>query len=277
MQTILGGRLGRLVLGDTSPPSQVREAPKEEAAASASMQAASSSSAGMGERPGPQPADGLQCKFASPVYKGVPVAKRPPHQQIRCMTCSQSLDEEQQWVKCHVCSSWVHDTCVEVLRIGQSWKAEMCLNYQQAITRQLKVISAQEKRKAKIFNPDEWFQDFKACAEAGANYGATRNRDLNEVEIALARAFQSGLHAYKDARPSSTTDGETAQTDDLREQPGEPTPIATAKCPFLGEPPQTAASSAGPADDIRSHRQDADQQPQQGTYQAFLDQRTGAM
>ena len=149
-----------MVLGDTSPPSTVQEAPREGAAASARGQAASSSSAGMGERPIPQPADGLQSKFASPVYGGVPVAKRPPHQQIRCMTCSQSLDEEQQMVKCHVCSSWMHDTCVEILRIGQSWKAEMCLDCQQAMTKQLKVISAQEKRKAKTFDPDEWFQDF---------------------------------------------------------------------------------------------------------------------
>ena len=85
-------------------------------------------------------------------------------------------------VKCHVCSSWMHNTCVEILRIGQSWKAEMCLNCQQAMTKQFKVISAQEKRKAKRFDQDEWFRDFKACVEAGADYGATRNRDLNEVE-----------------------------------------------------------------------------------------------
>ena len=114
MLTVLGGRLGRLVLGDTSPPSPPPESPRDEAAASAEMQAASSSSAGMGEQVRPQPADGLQCKFASPVYGGVPVAKRPPHQQIRCVTCSQSLDEEQSMVKCHVCSSWMHDTCVEI-------------------------------------------------------------------------------------------------------------------------------------------------------------------
>merc|ERR1711895_66084 len=68
---------------------------------------------------------------------------------------------------------------------------------------------------------------------------------------------------------------DTAHTEDLREQPGEPTPIATAKGPFLGEPPQAAASSAAPAEDPQSHRQDADQRPQQGTDQVFLGQRTG--
>ena len=130
MRTILSGRLGRMVLGDTSPPSTVQEAPREGAAASARMQAASSSSAGMGERPIPQPAEGLQlqCKFSSPAYGGVPVAKRPPHRQIRCTTCNQTLDEEEPMFKCHVCSSWMHDTCVEVLRIGQTWKADMCLD-----------------------------------------------------------------------------------------------------------------------------------------------------
>ena len=70
MLTILSGRLGRLVLGDTSPPSPMQEAPREGAAASAKMQAASSSSAGMGERSSSQPADGLQSKFAPPVYGG---------------------------------------------------------------------------------------------------------------------------------------------------------------------------------------------------------------
>ena len=267
-----------MVLGDTSPPSTVQEAPREGAAASARRQAASSSSAGMGERPIPQPAEGLQlqCKFSSPAYGGVPVAKRSPHRQIRCTTCNQTLDEEEPMFKCHVCSSWMHDTCVEVLRIGQTWKADMCLDCQQTMTKQLKVIRAQEKRKAKRFDPDQWFPDFKVSVEAGADYGATRNRDLNEVEIALARALISGLHAYKDNRPASTTDGDTANTDDLREQPGEPTPIATAKGPFIGEPPQTAASSAAPADDPQSNRQDADRQPQQGTDQTFLGQRTGA-
>ena len=116
MFTIISERLGRLGLGDTSPPSTVQEAPRDEAAASAEMQAASSSSVAMGDQFGPQRDDGLQCKSASPAYGGVPVAKRPPHQQIRCMTCNQSLEEEQQMLTCHVCSSLIHDICIETLR-----------------------------------------------------------------------------------------------------------------------------------------------------------------
>ena len=79
MFTIISERLGRLTLGDTSPPSPVQEEPRDEAAASAEMQAASSSSAVMGDQFAPQRADGLQCKSASPAYRGVPVAKHPPY------------------------------------------------------------------------------------------------------------------------------------------------------------------------------------------------------
>ena len=140
-----GGRLGSLILGDT-PHSPVQEVRRE--------QAASSTSAGMGEGSTSQPADGLRSKYPSPVYDGVPVAKRPPHQQIRCMTCNQTLEDEHQMIKCHVCSALMHDTCVEVLRIGHTWKADMCLNCQQGLTRQFKVISAQEIRKARRWDQD---------------------------------------------------------------------------------------------------------------------------
>ena len=213
--------------------------------------------------------------LGSPVYEGVPVAQRPPHQQIRCMTCSQTLEPEQRRLICHVCSSWMHDCCIETLNIGSNWKADMCLTCQQSMTRQLRVISAQEVKKGRQWNQDEWFQDLKVLVGAGTGYGITRNRDMNELELTLARALQSGLHNYRDAQPASTTDGETARTDDLREQPGEPTPIATATAPLVEEPLQAAASSAAPAGDPQSHRMDAEQQPPEGTEHTFLGQRTG--
>ena len=145
MFTIISERLGILTTGDTSPPSTVQEAPRDEAAASTEMQAASSSNAVPGDQSGPQRADGLRCKATTPAYGGIPVAKQPPYQQIRCMTCNQSLEPEQPMLKCHVCSSWMHDICVETLRIGETWRADMCLTCEQAMTKQLKVISAQEK------------------------------------------------------------------------------------------------------------------------------------
>ena len=144
------GRFGSLILGDTSPPSPIRETSREGATASAKMQAASSSSAGMGERFVPKPADGLQCKSSSPAYAGVPVARRSPHRQIRCTTCNQTLEDEEPMLKCHVCSSLMHDTCVEVLRIGQIWKADMCLDCQQTTNKQLKVIMAQKRGRRNI-------------------------------------------------------------------------------------------------------------------------------
>ena len=87
LQTI-GGRFGRLILGDI-PVSPVQVAANAD-------QGSASASVGMGERPNPQPAEGLMSMLGSPVYEGVPVAQRPRHQQIRCMTCNQTLEPEQR-------------------------------------------------------------------------------------------------------------------------------------------------------------------------------------
>ena len=126
-------RLGRIILGDTpvSPMQIATEAGQESAGASA----------GMGERPAPQPAEHGPRGFGPHVYEGVPVAERPRHKQIGCETCSQSFEPQQRRVKCHVCSLWIHDECVEILHIGSKWNAEMCLACQQRSTRKLRVIS----------------------------------------------------------------------------------------------------------------------------------------
>ena len=88
---------------------------------------------------------------------------------------------------------------------------------------------------------------------------------MNELELTFARALQSGIHNYRDAQPASTTDGETARTEDLREQPGEPTPVATAKAPQVEEPPQGPASSGAPAVGMQDYRTDAEQQQLEAT------------
>ena len=80
----------------------------------------------------------------------------------------------------------MHDTCIETLKIGSNWKADMCLNCQQSMTRQFRVISAQEVKKGRQWNQDVWFQDLKVLVGAGTGWGATRNRDMNEVEIAVS-------------------------------------------------------------------------------------------
>ena len=174
-----------MILGDNpTPPAQV---------AAKAGQGSASASEGMGERPTPQPADGLMSKWPPPVYEGVPVAQRPPHQQIRCMTCNQTLEDEQRMIRCHVCSSWMHDFCIETLKIGSTWNADMCLGCQQGMTRQFRIIRAQEVKKGRIWNQDVWIQDLKDLVAAGIGWGVTRNKDLNEVEIAFARALRLSL------------------------------------------------------------------------------------
>ena len=112
-----GGRLGRLILGDT-PQSPAQGAARTD-------QGSARASVGVGERLAPQPAERLMSMMGSPVYEGVPVAQRPRHQQISCMTCNQALEPEQRQLKCHVCSSWIHDSCIETLQIGSKWNADV--------------------------------------------------------------------------------------------------------------------------------------------------------
>ena len=66
------------------------------------------------EPPVPKPPVRRPSTRRPPVYEGVPVAQRPNHQQIGCMTCGQSLELHQRQFTCHVCLSWIHDTCVEI-------------------------------------------------------------------------------------------------------------------------------------------------------------------
>ena len=153
----------------------------------------------LGERPAPRPAEHLMSMLGPPVYEGVPVAQRPTHRQISCMTCSQRLEPQQRQVRCHVCLSWMHDHCIETLRIGSKWNADMCLTCQQGMTRQLKAISAQELQKGRHWNQDGWFENFQELAAADLGYATSNNRDLNELEMTLARALRRGLNVYQDA------------------------------------------------------------------------------
>ena len=71
------------------------------------------------ESPAPKPPERRPSTRRPQVaYEGVPVAQRPNHQQIGCTTCGQGLEPHQRQLMCHVCSSWIHDTCVEILNIG---------------------------------------------------------------------------------------------------------------------------------------------------------------
>ena len=56
-----------------------------------------------------------------------------------------------------------------------------------------------------------------SIVRVGADYGVSRNRDLNESEWFLAKAITNGLHYYRDAQaPASTTDGD--RQDQMRQE-----------------------------------------------------------
>ena len=143
------------------------------------------------------------------------------------------------------------------------------------MTRQLKAISAQELQKGRHWNQDGWFENFKELAAADLGYATSNNRDLNELEMTLARALRSGLNVYEDGLPASTTDGDAAAADDIREPPGEPTPVAIPKAPHAEEPPQAVAGSAPPAGGIQPQRTDAERRRPEGIEPEPLGQRTG--
>ena len=152
MERISKSRLGRLILGDTSPVSSAQSA-------AGAGQEAAIVSVGVGERPDPQPTEYASRSSGPPVYEGVPVAGRPTFQQISCETCNQRLEQHQRQVKCHVCTSWIHEGCVEVLHIGSKWNADMCLTCVQGMTRQLRAISAIELSQGRHWNQDQWVKN----------------------------------------------------------------------------------------------------------------------
>ena len=129
-----------------------------------------------------------------------------------------------------MCSSWIHDCCVETLHIGSMWNADMCLTCQQGMTRQLRVISAQELKRGHHWDQDEWIQVLRDCAAAETGYGVSRNKDMNELEIRLARAFQSGINVCKDALPGLSPTEAGAS--------GVPTPVANVTTQIPEELPE---------------------------------------
>ena len=189
MQSISNTRLGNLILGD-APVSPTQAA----ATAKAGQASAGASSSSIVERPALPPVEHTLSMSGPPVYEGVPVAQRPTHQQISCMTCSQALLPHQRQVLCHVCSSYIHHGCVEVLNIGSKWNADMCLVCQQGMARQLRAISAIELQKGHHWDQDDWFATFQDLVSIETGYGVSNNRDLNAVEMKLANAIKRGLN-----------------------------------------------------------------------------------
>ena len=179
----VSGRIGRLITGDTplSP-----------------MQNPTGAARGMGEQGFPQPLEEMSRGLGPQVREGMSMADRPRVRQVGCETCGQIMEDFERKAKCQVCSFWTHDACFEKLCIGSMWYAEMCLTCHQKTTRKLRVISKIERKKGQPWNQDRWFKQFFNLIRTGG-HGATRNKDLNELEISLAKAVMNGLRYYRDA------------------------------------------------------------------------------
>ena len=138
-QEFVSRRIGRLILGDTPLSPMAQANPPDQGSASASA-------ATGGQRVPPQTAQGFVA-LEPRMSQGVSVADRPRQRQVGCETCGQSLEPYEDKVRCSVCNLWIHVGCVEILSIGYSWRAEMCLACQQKSTRKLRVIKALEQRR----------------------------------------------------------------------------------------------------------------------------------
>ena len=134
-------------------------------------------------------------------HEGVSQAERPRQRQIGCETCSLSFEPYHRRTKCSGCSLWTHEECTERLDIGTRWHADMCLSCQQKVTRKLRVVSAIELRRGNRWDQDHWFSFLLDYLVIGTGYGESRNKDLNELEIFLAKAIMNGLRYRQDVLP----------------------------------------------------------------------------
>ena len=209
------------------------------------------------------------------IREGVPLADRPTHQQLTCTTCSQSLQQHERQQICHVCSSWIHTNCVEVLNIGDTWRTDMCLTCQQGFTRQLRAMNAIERQRGHPWDQDERLATLQYLVQCNTGYGISDNRDLNDLEIKLGAAINRGLHVYKiTGTPSNTGD------DDLsgrRDSADGSTPVGIPQAaPAESTQPMTylSANSAG-TPTFRAQQAEGDSSRQEGAGQEPPDQRTG--
>ena len=123
----------------------------------------------------------------------------------------------------------------------------------------LRVVSAVELSQGHLWNQDEWFVTLLNQLNEGTGYGRSRNKDLNELEIFMAKAILNGLRYWQDPIEVTPTDEAGEGSEGSEQSPGEPTPIARPAIPREAMQPQGASSSrveAGrpPALDRRSHR-----------------------
>ena len=161
--------------------------------------------------------------------EGVPQARRPRLRQISCETCCLRVENYHHLLKCCGCRNWVHEGCLEVFDIGTSWHADVCLTCKFQVTRMLRVVSAVEFSQGHRWNQDEWFETLQHKLSVGIGYGISSNKDLNELELFMAKAMMNGLRLRKDPIAVTPTDGVGGGSEGSVQ--GGPTPIAEPTVP----------------------------------------------
>ena len=209
------------------------------------------------------------------IREGVPLAERPTHQQVSCMTCKMSLQEHERHQTCHVCMSWIHTQCVEALCIGDSFRADMCLTCQQDIVRRLKAISAMERRRGTTWDQDIWFGVLRDLVERNAGFGISNNRDLNDLEIRLAGALSRGLNVYRiEGTPSNAGEDDISYRRDSADG-STPIGVPQADSAESMQPATYLSANSSGTPTFQGQQLEGSSSRQEGAEQVPPDQRTG--
>ena len=126
-----------------------------------------------------------------------------------------------------------------------------------------------------VWNQDDWFVILLNQLNEGSGYGRSRNKDLNELEIFMAKAIIDGLRYWQDPIEVTPTDEAGEGSERSEEPPGEPTPIAQPAVPQEAVQPQGASSSRVDAERPQYYRMDIGQEVPQNAGEADLGDRTG--
>ena len=209
------------------------------------------------------------------IREGVPLAERPTHQQVSCMTCNMSLQEHERHQTCPVCTSWIHTHCVEVLHIGELFRADMCLSCQQDIVRRLKAISAVERRRGTTWDQDIWFAILRDLVDRDAGFGISNNRDLNDLEIKLAGAMSRGLNVYRiEVTPSNTGEDDVSHRRDSADG-SNPSGLPQADSAESMQPATYLSANSSGTPIFQGQQLEGSSSRQEGAEQVPPDQRTG--
>ena len=182
------------------------------------------------------------------------------------------MESYHHLLKCCGCRNWVHEGCPEILDIGTSWHADVCLTCKFKVTRMLRVVSAVEFNRGHRWNQDEWFETLQHKLSVGIGYGISGNTDMNELEFFMAKAILNGLRYRKDPIEVTPTAGVGGGSQGSVQ--GGPTLIAEPAVPQ--EVGQTdATSSFRPFADAQYNVMDSGREVRRSADESDLGRRTG--